>query len=188
MAAWSGDLFVFVDAEGKEHVSAAPPAGTPIPASEVRQYRASGPRMPAGAEAPTAAGDTAAWMIEKQKEGFVFELVTDADYSKHYSEDSFWDKLAHFARQAGNEVVEKSLILFYVGNDPATPMWAKGVVGAALGYFIFPVDAIPDFVPFVGYADDLGAILSAIAAIATSITKEHRDKARAKTAEWFRGE
>lgn len=87
------------------------------------------------------------------------------DYSKHFSENSYWDKIKGFAKQAGKEVVKKSLILYYVGNDPETPVWAKGVVGAALGYFIFPLDAIPDFTPIVGYADDLGALAAAMAAM-----------------------
>jgi uncharacterized membrane protein YkvA (DUF1232 family) len=65
-------------------------------------------------------------------------------YSKHYSDDSFWSKLANVAKQAGKDVVEKSLTLYYVGVDPTTPTWAKGIIGATLGYFIFPLDAIPD--------------------------------------------
>ena len=107
------------------------------------------------------------------------------NYSKHFSDDSFWDKLTSFAKQAGREVVEKSLILYYAANDPKTPTWAKGVAGAALGYFILPVDAIPDFVPFVGYADDLGAVMGAMAAIAACISKKHIKKAEDKTEEWF---
>lgn len=107
------------------------------------------------------------------------------DYAEYYSDDLFWAKLQGFAKQAGREVVEKALILYYVGTDPETPTWAKGIIGAALGYFIFPLDAIPDLVPFIGYADDLGAIALALAGIASCITKEHIEKAKKKTAEWF---
>lgn len=185
MPAWSGDLFVFVDAEGLEHISTTLPTGNDMPASSVKRYRASGPCVPIRGPTPTTVGDSAAWMSEKQKEGFAFELVLDDDFSGHYSESSFWDKLLHFAKQAGREVVHKALILYYVGNDPVTPMWAKGVITAALGYFIFPIDVIPDLTPFVGYADDLGAMAAAMAAIASCITKDHIDKATAKTEEWF---
>ena len=185
MSAWSGELFVFVDAEGVEHISTSLPTGNDIPASQVKRYRASGPNLPISGPAPTAIGDSAAWITEKQKDGFAFALVLDDDFSGHYSESSFWDKLLHFAKQAGREVVHKALILYYAGKDPSTPMWAKGVITAALGYFIFPLDAIPDITPFVGYADDLGAMAAALAAIASSITKEHIDKATAKIEEWF---
>jgi uncharacterized membrane protein YkvA (DUF1232 family) len=73
----------------------------------------------------------------------------------------------------------------YVGNDPKTPTSAKGVVAAALGYFIVPLDAIPDMAPFVGYADDLGAVAAAMAMIASCISKRHVQKAKMKTEEWF---
>jgi len=42
------------------------------------------------------------------------------------------------------------LILFYALQSPYTPAWAKSFVLGALGYFIFPVDAIPDIVTGVG--------------------------------------
>ncbi len=164
MSAWSVDLFVFVDAQGIGQVSTSLPVGEGISASVVKWYRGSGPTVPLNGASSAAVGDVAAWMAEKQKEGFSFELILDDDFSKHYSESSFWDKLLHYAKQAGREVVHKALILYYVGNDPATPVWAKGVIAAALGYFIFPIDAIPDLTPFIGYADDLGAIVAAMAA------------------------
>jgi len=185
MSTWSGDLFVFVDAAGIGHVSTSLPNGDGVSSSAVKRYRASGPRMPIDGETSAAVGDAAAWMDDKENEGLSFELILDDDYSKHYSESSFWDKLLHFAKQAGRDVVHKALILYYVGNDPATPVWAKGAIAAALGYFIFPIDAIPDLTPFIGYADDLGAIVAAMAAVASCITKEHIDKATKQLEEWF---
>jgi uncharacterized membrane protein YkvA (DUF1232 family) len=113
------------------------------------------------------------------------ECSSGDEFSSHYSEAPFWDKLLHFAKQAGREVVHKALVLYYVGSDRETPTWAKGVITAALGYFIIPIDAIPDITPFVGYADDLGALLAATAAVAACIKKEHIDKATARTDEWF---
>jgi uncharacterized membrane protein YkvA (DUF1232 family) len=106
------------------------------------------------------------------------------DYKEHYSEESFWGKVKKYGRKVGAETLEKVLILYYVGIDPLTPKWAKGVIAGALGYFIFPLDAIPDLTPIVGYADDLGAITAAIATIAMCITKEHRKKAKEKLKEW----
>jgi uncharacterized membrane protein YkvA (DUF1232 family) len=54
-----------------------------------------------------------------------------------------------------------------------------------LGYLIYPLDAIPDLTPIVGYADDLGARPSALAARPMCITKEHKNKAKEKLKEWF---
>jgi uncharacterized membrane protein YkvA (DUF1232 family) len=107
------------------------------------------------------------------------------NYGQHFSPDGFWKKVTDVAQVAGRDAVEGGLTLYYCADDPKTPAWAKGVIAAALGYFIFPLDAIPDLAPFVGYADDLGAILAATASLKASITKEHIDSARRKAAEWF---
>ena len=50
---------------------------------------------------------------------------------------------------------------------------------------IFPLDAIPDLTPVAGYADDLGAIVAATAALGASINRKHIAAARKKTTEWF---
>jgi len=42
--------------------------------------------------------------------------------------------------------------------DPEVKWYKKAIVAAALIYFITPVDAIPDFVPFAGFLDDMGVI------------------------------
>lgn len=95
------------------------------------------------------------------------------DYSGDYTEESLWSKLGSFAVSAGKEVVEKVLVLFEALKDADTPAWAKAVIVAALGYFIAPVDAIPDIVPFAGFADDLGALAVALGTVATHVKKEH---------------
>ena len=106
-------------------------------------------------------------------------------YEKEYSETSFWDKLKKYAVVAGKEVVEKALILYEALKDKDTPAWARGVIIAALGYFISPIDAIPDTVPMAGYADDLGALAAALAAIAAHVKDEHVNNARATLKRWF---
>lgn len=107
------------------------------------------------------------------------------DHSKEYSEESIWSKLAGFAKTAGKEVVEKVLVLYEALRDSDTPAWARGVIIAALGYFISPVDAIPDFVPFAGFADDLGALAVAAGTVAAYIKDVHVEKARETLTRWF---
>jgi len=106
-------------------------------------------------------------------------------YAKDYSENSFWEKVKSFALVAGKEVIERALQLYYAMQAPATPVWAKTVIIAALGYFISPVDAIPDIIPVVGYADDLGVLVAAFATVATYITDDIKAKAEDKLKEWF---
>jgi uncharacterized membrane protein YkvA (DUF1232 family) len=106
-------------------------------------------------------------------------------FGKEYSESGFWDKLLKYARIAGREVVERALQLYYAAQDPKTPAWAKTVIYGALGYFIFPVDAIPDLTPVAGYADDFGVLVAAIATVALYVTEDVKQKAARKLKDWF---
>ena len=102
------------------------------------------------------------------------------DYGSHYSEPGFWRKLARHAKAAGKQVVEKALCLFYAARSPGVPLRTTAVIYSALGYFIFPLDAIPDVLPVVGYTDDLAALVAALALCAAHITPEVKAKARAR--------
>jgi uncharacterized membrane protein YkvA (DUF1232 family) len=106
-------------------------------------------------------------------------------YKAAYSAPRFWNKVARHARGAGREAVEKSLWLFYALQSPGTPKWAKRVIYGALGYFIFPVDAIPDLAPFAGYTDDLAVMAAALATVAVYITDDVKRQARDKLQAWF---
>jgi uncharacterized membrane protein YkvA (DUF1232 family) len=50
---------------------------------------------------------------------------------------------------------QELLILYFAINDKRTPFYAKWVAMLAFVYLISPIDLIPDFIPFVGYLDDL---------------------------------
>ena len=95
-----------------------------------------------------------------------------------FEERSFWNKLASAAGKAGREVLEIALTLYYALIDDDTPAWAKATIIGALIYFISPVDAVPDFIPVAGYADDLVVMAGAVATVAAHIKPEHREKAR----------
>ena len=106
-------------------------------------------------------------------------------FEKDYSKDGFWNKLLGYAHAAGHEVVERALTLYYAAQAPETPAWAKTVIYGALGYFISVVDAIPDLTPAVGYSDDLGVLVAALATVAAHITPAIKQRAADKVAEWF---
>ncbi|HCL3894797.1 TPA: DUF1232 domain-containing protein, partial [Pseudomonas aeruginosa] len=75
--------------------------------------------------------------------------------------------------------------LYYAAQTPQTPAWAKATIYGALGYFILPVDAIPDVLPGVGYTDDLGIIAAAITAVSMYITEDVKRQASQKLQDWF---
>lgn len=54
--------------------------------------------------------------------------------------------------------------LYYAYRDPRSPLACKAVMLLTLGYALSPVDLIPDFIPVLGYLDDL-VILPALIAL-----------------------
>jgi len=109
----------------------------------------------------------------------------NSKYKKKYSNEGFFNKLIKYAKAAGSEVVETALKLYYAMENPKTPAWAKTTIMGALGYFISPIDAIPDMIPVLGYTDDLGVLAAAASAVALYITDDVKKKAKAKMKDWF---
>ena len=107
------------------------------------------------------------------------------DYEKDFSSVSFWDKVRKQAAKAGKDLIEKGLVLYYTWDDDDTPIWAKATIVGALGYFISPVDAVPDILPVVGYSDDLAILVGAIATVGASIKKAHKNAAKQKVDDLF---
>ena len=78
-----------------------------------------------------------------------------------------------------------ALLLYYVLRNPATPRADRTKIIGALGYLILPADLIPDFLPAVGYTDDLAALMWALYSVARNVTPEVKIMARQKLGEWF---
>lgn len=111
--------------------------------------------------------------------------MADEEYAKKYDEKSFWEKITHYGKSIGRELALKAVAMYYALQDADTPVWAKTVIIASLGYFIFPADAIPDLIPGAGFSDDAGAIAAAFATVLMYIKPVHKEKAAAKCDEWF---
>ncbi|MGH6718412.1 MAG: YkvA family protein [Alphaproteobacteria bacterium] len=73
---------------------------------------------------------------------------------------------------------EDALAAYFCATDRRTPAYAKAILAGALGYFVLPVDAIPDVIVGLGFTDDASVIAFALAALARHIRPEHRDRAR----------
>ncbi len=98
-------------------------------------------------------------------------------FGKEYTDEKFWAKAKKKIVQAGKEVMLFALTLYYCLKDKDTPMWAKAVILGALGYFICTIDTLPDFIPIVGYTDDLLVLTAAITAVSVYVKSEHRIRA-----------
>ena len=77
-------------------------------------------------------------------------------------------------------------ILYYALKDDNgnVPLWAKAVIVGALGYFISPIDALPDFLPG-GYADDLAVLGVTMATVATYVSEDIVGRAKLTTERIF---
>ena len=84
----------------------------------------------------------------------------------------FWAKLKRFAGMV--PFVEDLVAAYYCALDPATPMRVRGMLLAALAYFILPVDLIPDMIAGLGFADDAALVTAVVGLVAAHITPTHR--------------
>lgn len=113
---------------------------------------------------------------------------SDDDSFKHqdkYSNKGLWGKLKNNFSKVSNNTIEKVLTMYYAFRDEETPAWAKSVIAGALGYFIFPIDAVPDIIPVLGYTDDLSILIAAIAALGFNIKDKHKEKAQEVINKWY---
>jgi len=73
------------------------------------------------------------------------------------------------------------LALWLAARDPRVPWYAKAVAGAIAAYALSPIDLIPDFIPVLGYLDDLIIVplgmLLAIRLVPVELMAEFREEA-----------
>lgn len=105
-------------------------------------------------------------------------------YEKEYTKDGLWEKIGSVAKNVGATLITKVLTLYYALVSDKASNIDKAMIIGALGYFISPVDAIPDFIPGIGYSDDL-AVLVFILAKLHCVDDCIKSQAKSKLAEWF---
>ena len=71
----------------------------------------------------------------------------------------FLERVKERARRLKSE----TLALYLAARDPKTPWYAKLLIAGIVAYAFSPIDLIPDFVPVLGYLDDLILIPAGIA-------------------------
>jgi len=106
-------------------------------------------------------------------------------YQSEYSESGLWKKVKTVAKKAGIKTIYMVLLLHYVLKSPNVSIEDKAKIYGALGYFILPIDLIPDFIPIVGYSDDAVALAYALHAVWKNVTPEIKQQAQQKLRSWF---
>jgi len=102
------------------------------------------------------------------------ELVM-TEHAREYSESAFKTKLSTLSGL--DKLIESAKQVHTLLRDPQTPIWVKGLCIGVLGYLILPTDVVADFVPVLGYGDDLAALTAAIATIAANLPKTDSEAA-----------
>lgn len=99
-------------------------------------------------------------------------------------------------KQQARALKAETYALYFAARDPRTPWYAKLLVAGIAAYALSPIDLIPDFVPILGYLDDLIllplAIALAIKLIPQPVLAECRARANAslqhaKPVSWLAG-
>jgi uncharacterized membrane protein YkvA (DUF1232 family) len=75
------------------------------------------------------------------------------------------------------------MALWLAGRDPRVPWYAKALAAAVAAYALSPIDLIPDFVPILGYVDDLVLVPLGIAVVVRLIPAETLQDLRQQASE-----
>ncbi len=89
--------------------------------------------------------------------------------------EGFWKKIARVATLI--PFAQELLSAYYCSIDPATPGHVRATLMAALGYFILPMDLIPDFIFGLGFSDDATVLTAAVGIVAGHISDAHKSQA-----------
>ena len=82
------------------------------------------------------------------------------------------------SKQLKTEIVA----LYFASKHPGTPWYAKVLAALIIGYALSPIDLIPDFIPVVGYLDDLILVPAGIALLIKIIPRRYFGRMQSKGA------
>jgi uncharacterized membrane protein YkvA (DUF1232 family) len=87
----------------------------------------------------------------------------------------FWPTFRKAARQI--PFSRDVAAAYYCAIDRETPLRVRGILLAALGYFVLPIDAVPDVLAVIGFTDDIAVLTTAFALINRHIKERHYEEA-----------
>jgi len=99
----------------------------------------------------------------------VFKAVSA--YSEYFSVSDLLEKINTLSGGGYCHLIRSVLTLYVLLINEEGVTASRFLIVAALGYFICPIDAIPDFTPVVGYSDDLGIMLALLSQLEDLISQ-----------------
>lgn len=114
-----------------------------------------------------------------------FEEVHEIEkYGTYYSDNRLWKKIERVAKKVGATVLLPVFTLYYMLQDDKVSLQHKAYIVGALGYFILPIDLIPDgILPVIGFTDDIAVLTLVLKLVKDSITPEIKARANQRVAE-----
>ena len=106
-------------------------------------------------------------------------------YEQDFSFDSLMSKIKETAKKAGLKAIYMALLLYYALDSPTISIADKAIIYGALGYFICPIDLVPDILPFIGLTDDIAVLAWAFSRVKHNVNDMTREKAKTKLKIWF---
>lgn len=91
-------------------------------------------------------------------------------------------------KQRARALKSETYALYLAYRDPRVPLYAKVFAAVVVGYAFSPLDLVPDFIPVLGYLDDLILVPAGIALALKMIPAEVMEDCRAKVAAEARGD
>ena len=96
-----------------------------------------------------------------------------------------WSVMGDAWRERVRSLKRDTLALYLAARHPRTPWYAKLVVAVVAAYALSPIDLIPDFVPVLGYLDDLLLLPLGIALAVRLVPADVLQDFRMRAAEAF---
>lgn len=76
--------------------------------------------------------------------------------------------------------------MYFAARDPRTPWWVRAIALLVAAYALSPIDLIPDFIPVLGFLDDVIIVPLGLALVVrltpAEVIRSARDQARAASA------
>lgn len=113
-----------------------------------------------------------------QQDDFINNEEQLEKHAEHYSDNKFMAKSKSVGKNLGFKALSAATTLYAALKSNEMSKSNKLIVLGALGYFIFPLDLIADFLPLVGLSDDAFIILAALAKVYSSITDEMKEEGK----------
>lgn len=114
-----------------------------------------------------------------------FEEVHEVQkYGTYYSDNHFWKKIERVAKKVGATVLLPVFTLYYMLQNDKVPLKHKAYIVGALGYFILPIDFLPDgILPVIGFTDDIAVMTLVLNLVKDSVTPEIKAQAGQRVVE-----